>query len=183
MESDPELRGCVAHCVHCGIRFLTHPRNAGRDDLRCPFGCRTHHRRRSSSRRSTAYYRTAGGRRKKKRLNGRRGGRVRLTDGLVAAARRPQPDLNPQVNSPPAPTSAKSPVKVELRWEGVVIDEATVRSSPMLPHVRMIVSLIEGVAFRGEEVVRLLLQAMRQHSIGSSRRTDYALGFLHQHPP
>ena len=97
--------------------------------------------------------------------------------------RPPQPDLNPQVNSLPAPTSVESAVKVELRWEGVVIDEATVRSSPMLPHVRMIVSLIEGVPFRGEEVVRLLLQAMRQHSIGSSRRTDYALGFLHQHPP
>jgi len=49
--------------------------------------------------------------------------------------------------------------------------------------VRMVVSLIEGVEFTFHEVVHLLGQAMRQHSIGVRRRIDYLLGFLHQHPP
>ena len=177
MQSHPELRGCAAHCTDCGIRFLTHPRNAGRRDLRCPFGCRQHHRRRSSSRRSTAYYQTAAGKRKKKRLNGRRQG------GPGAADRPPRPDLDPQVTSPSEPTSDESPGKVELRLEGVVLRESSLASSPMLPYVRMVVSLIEGVELTCREVVCLLRQAMRQHSIAYRRRTDYALGFLHRHPP
>ena len=61
LQSHPELRGCIAYCTDCGIRFLTHPRNASRRNLRCPFGCRQHHRRQCSCRRSTAYYRTTAG--------------------------------------------------------------------------------------------------------------------------
>jgi hypothetical protein len=72
LASHPELSACAVHCVHCGIRFLTHPRNARRVDLRCPFGCQGHHRRQCSSQRSTAYYQTACGKAKKKRLNARR---------------------------------------------------------------------------------------------------------------
>jgi hypothetical protein len=177
LQSHPELQGCVAHCIDCGIPFLTHPRNAGRRDLRCPFGCRQHHRRRSSSRRSTAYYQTAAGKRKKKRLNSRRQG------GPGAADRPPQPDLGPQVTLPSEPTRDESPVKVELRLEGVVLDESSLASSRMLPYVRMVVSLIEGIEFRCDEILRLLRQAMRQHSIAYRRRTDYALGFLDRHPP
>ena len=73
--------------------------------------------------------------------------------------------------------------KVELRLDGVVLDESSLLNSPMLPYVRMVVSLIEGVEFGCDEIVRLLRQAMRQHSIAYSRRVDYVLGFLHQHPP
>ena len=36
------------------IFFLTDARNAGRQDLGCPFGCRQAHRRRQSTRRSVA---------------------------------------------------------------------------------------------------------------------------------
>jgi len=67
-----DLQGCAVRCCHCGIRFLTHPRNAGRQQLRCPFGCRQHHRRRRAAERSRKYYQTDSGRRKKKRLNGKR---------------------------------------------------------------------------------------------------------------
>lgn len=177
LQSHPELQGCVTLCIHCGIRFLTHTRNAGRRDLRCPFGCREHHRRRSSSRRSTAYYQTAAGKWKKKRLNGRRQG------GPGVAAHPPQPDLDPQVTSPGEPPSDESPANVELRLAGVVLRESSLPNSPMLPYVRMVVSLIEGVELTCREVVRLLGQAMRQHSIAYRRRTDYAVGFLHRHPP
>jgi hypothetical protein len=65
----------------------------------------------------------------------------------------------------------------------MVLDEASVANSPMLPYVRMVVSLIEGVEFTCREVVHLLWQSLRQHSIGARRRIDYLLSFLHRHPP
>jgi len=70
-----------------------------------------------------------------------------------------------------------------LRLEGVVLDESSLATSPMLPYVRMIVNLIEGIELSCSEVLDLLRQAMRQHSIGARRRIDYVLSFLHQHPP
>lgn len=68
----PWLRKCLARCRHCGIFFLTHPRNVGRRDLGCPFGCRQAHRKRQSTRRSVAYYREPEGKSKKQALNARR---------------------------------------------------------------------------------------------------------------
>jgi hypothetical protein len=176
LQSQPELQGCVAYCAECEIRFLTHPRNAGRQNLRCPFGCRQHRRRQRSCQRSTAYYRTAAGRVKKKRLNARRQG------GQVAPAIHSPSAADLQV--PPAePAREPLPAPAELRPEGVVLDESSVAHSPMLPYVRMVVSLITGVAFTCREVVHLLRHALRQHSIGVHRGGDYLLGFLHQRPP
>lgn len=43
IHGDPRLRKCLAKCRDCGIHFLTDPRNRGRKDLRCPFGCRQAH--------------------------------------------------------------------------------------------------------------------------------------------
>ena len=68
----PWLRKCLARCRHCGIFFLTDPRNAGRRDLGCPFGCSRAHRQRQSTRRSVAYYREPEGKVKKRGLNARR---------------------------------------------------------------------------------------------------------------
>jgi hypothetical protein len=72
LRSRPDLRRCLRRCRHCRIFFLTHPRNAGRRDLRCPFGCRQAHRKRRSTERSVAYYATAEGKVKKKMQNGNR---------------------------------------------------------------------------------------------------------------
>ena len=177
MQSHPRLQGCIAYCAHCEIRFLTHPRNAGRQDLRCPFGCRQHRRRRRSSQRSAAYYQTAVGRRKKKRLNARRQG------SQVPPIAPPQSNLDPHGASPSEPTNDALPLTIELRLPGVVLDESSLARSPMLPYVRMIVGLIEGVEFTCGEVAHLLRQAMRQHSFGARRRIDYILDFLDRHPP
>lgn len=68
----PWLRKCLARCRHCGIFFLTDRRNARRQDLGCPFGCRQAHRKRQSTRRSVAYYREPEGKVKKQALNARR---------------------------------------------------------------------------------------------------------------
>jgi len=76
LRNVPRLRQCLRRCAHCRIFFFTDPRNAGRSDLRCPFGCREAHRKARSNRRSVAYYRTAAGRCKKKALNGQRSSRL-----------------------------------------------------------------------------------------------------------
>ena len=49
LKSKPHLREFLARCKHCHILFLTHPRNAGRTDLGCPFGCRQAHRKKTQS--------------------------------------------------------------------------------------------------------------------------------------
>jgi hypothetical protein len=177
LESHPQLQPCVAHCAHCGIRFLTHPRNAGRIDLRCPFGCRRRHCRRCSSQRSAAYYRTPGGKLKKRRLNARR----------TAAALPPQPSSQPPSVPPenlrPAAAPPEPLFEARLRLDGVVLDEPGLLASPMLPYLRMAVSLVEGVPLSLAELVSLLRRALRQHSIARRRRTDYVLHVLHWRPP
>ena len=72
LRSRPHLRRCLSRCQHCRIFFLTHPRNTGRRDLGCPFGCREAHRKQRSTERSVAYYATAEGKAKKKMQNGKR---------------------------------------------------------------------------------------------------------------
>ena len=174
----------MTHCVHCQIRFLTHPRNAGRRDLRCPFGCRDHHRRQRSSQRSTAYYQTVGGR-KRKFLNVTRCcRRTCVTDGeqfvhvnhapcvVAIDAERVDDGLPLEMN-----------LKPEFRLSGVVLDETSLGNTSVLAYVRMIVNQIEGTKRSQIELVDLLRQSMRQHSIVKRARTDYVLRFLHQHPP
>ena len=93
LKSKPALRPCLRHCRHCGIFFLTHPRNAGRRDLGCPFGCREAHRKAESTRRSVAYYRDdEAGRQKKRRQNARRRpGPVRPVSGPQTPLPWPRP--------------------------------------------------------------------------------------------
>ena len=181
MESHPDVRDCVVHCVHCGICFLTHPRNAGRRNLRCPFGCRRHHRRELANHRSAAYYGTAAGKQKKERLNAARhrrtGSAHRELVGDGAAN-----DLPPPNSTPEHPLEEPS-MTAELPLEGVVLDESSVAKSRMLPYLRMVVGLIEGIHLSLNELIDLLRQALRQRSIAPCRRVDYVLAFLHQHPP
>ena len=181
LESHPALGRCAVACVHCGIRFLTHPRNADRRNLRCPFGCRQHHRRQSSNQRSTAYYSTAAGKAKKKRLNARRSGACSTATSQESAQL--PPSVPPPAEPSPAESRDGSSIEVALPLAGVVLDVSCVASSRMLPYVRLVVSLVEGLEVSLEEVVDWLRQAMRQHRIAWRRRADYILAFLHQHPP
>ena len=72
VKEHPRLKPCLKRCRHCGIVFLTDFRNAGREDIDCPFGCRNAYRKKRSTQRSTAYYQTAEGKFKKKQLNAHR---------------------------------------------------------------------------------------------------------------
>lgn len=184
MESHPELRRCLVACAHCGIHFLTHPRCAGRTDLRCPFGCREQHRRQRSSQRSAAYYGTPSGKAKKQRLNRRRYRRAPSTDvppppepssPLIAV---PPVDAGENYEPPPDPCP-----QVDPQWDGVVLDESSVTNSPLLPYVRLMVSLIDGVRLTCRELGELLLRTRRQHRFAFRSRIDYVLRFLQEHPP
>jgi hypothetical protein len=68
----------LKRCRHCRIIFLTHPRNASRDDIDCPFGCRQAHRKENSTKRSCEYYQTPEGKEKKKGINARRKGQDKI---------------------------------------------------------------------------------------------------------
>lgn len=176
LESHPHLRACVACCGHCGIRFLSHPRNAGRQDLRCPFGCRRHERRRRSSQRSTAYYRTPSGKAKKKRIASRRRAATMCATGNPSAEPAP-PSQEEQCST------AGMPSRLELRLADVVLEVPSLLHSPILSYLRMIVGLIEGIRPGHAELAEQLQRAMRQHSIAYRLRRDYVLDFLSRHPP
>ena len=214
---DPWLEKCVRSCSHCGIRFLTHPRNASHAILRCPFGCRQQHRQQRASERSTAYYQTASGKGKKKKLNCRRSTRPIVSDGNqpVSLDHAPPAPSPPENHAAPEPTTydaatlpestaaansiscgpesltaAANPVEqeypeagAELRVAGVVLEEARIVRSPVLPYIRMVASLIEGRNIGLPELIQALQNAVRQHSISRRRRVDYVVHCLNQHPP
>ena len=72
IKQKPQLKNYLTRCRHCQILFFTHPRNARRSDLSCPFGCREARRKQKSTQRSVAYNRSKDGKDKKKELNKRR---------------------------------------------------------------------------------------------------------------
>jgi hypothetical protein len=78
---------------------------------------------------------------------------------------------------------AELPEKAELRLEGVVLDEPTLTNSPLLPHARMVVNVIECLQLTRRQFLDLLLAALRQHRIASRKRADYVRSYLHEHPP
>jgi len=67
LTDKPDVRGLLSRCRHCGIFFIADPRNAGREDLGCPFGCADLHRRRRSTERSVRYNGSAVGKLKRHR--------------------------------------------------------------------------------------------------------------------
>lgn len=88
------------------------------------------------------------------------------------------------------PAATADPVEQEtsdsgakLRVAGVVLDEARVVRSPVLPYIRMVASLIEGRHIGLAELIRALRNAVRQHKLARRRRVDYVLQCLNQHPP
>lgn len=135
LRERPDLRPCLKRCRHCRIFFLTDPRNAGRDDLRCGFGCREAHRRRDNTCRSAAFYRQHP--EKKRHQNRKR--------YLYTAQRRLDGGAEPKGASP----------------------------TPIMRHVCVIVSLIEGRRVGVEEIEQMLAKKGRQHRMVRSRRRGY----------
>lgn len=74
-------------------------------------------------------------------------------------------------------------MKLELRLEEVMLDESSLARSPMLPYVRLVLRVVEGIELNCREVARLLRRRLRQRCLALQRRTDYVLWWLHQYPP
>ena len=193
-------------CCHCGIRFFTHPRNAGRLDLRCEFGCRQHHRRQCANARSRKHYQTPEGRWNKKLLNGKRSKSVNEAEntspGDVDAPLSPsgQPTLKDpsdaasvsscccaESTSESVPQEilklATSSEDVALPLEGLLLDEPALVNSRILPYALMVASVIERRTIRRDELIAALRERMRQRSIGGRPHHEYVLRYLNQHPP
>lgn len=203
MRDRSDLASCAVFCRHCGIRFLTHPRNANRRDLFCPFGCREHHRRQQANERSKKHYGTDRGRRKKKQLNGKRsaayggaekeaspdtvpapadeGASCSERSSAVEPASRPAPDPTRRPTQPAIEEAAGEDGQLTL--EGFTLDEATLVNSAMLPYLAMVASVLEGRAIGAAELLHVLRASMRQRSFDRLPRREYALRFLNQHPP
>lgn len=154
LRAKPHLRACLTRCRHCGIFFLTHPRNAGRQDLRCPFGCREAHRKQASSKRSAAYYGDAEGKRKKREIN----------------QRRPRKYCPPK--PAPNPSRSRAPKRHRPRWNPLLVE-----------YVRMVVSLIEGRRISRGQVLGMLARNLRQHTMCRRRQIDQAVAWLNKVPP
>lgn len=148
-----DLRRCLTRCRHCRIFFLADPRNRGRRDLGCPFGCRDAHCKERSAQRSAAYYRTPAGKEKKRRLNNKR---RQVTDDR---------------GGDPSQFGA-----------GAELDENEF-DAEIVEHVRVVTSLIEGVEVRREEIVAMLRKTVRQRGIVREKHLDYVLRWLVEHPP
>jgi hypothetical protein len=153
LRAKPCLRQCLTRCRHCRIFFLTHPSNAGRRDLGCPFGCRDEHRMRHSSKRSTEYYRTAEGKFKKRMQNSKR---------TKVAAKESLPGQGKAAALEPHETSF---------------------NAHMVDYLRMATSLIEGRPVSTAEILEMLSRAMRQHGLVRGHRMDYALRHMNQRAP
>lgn len=160
LREQPELQRSLCHCRHCGIFFITHPRNAKRTDLGCPFGCREAYRKQRSTERSMAYYRTEEGRLKKRLQNRRRG-----SAGAISEA-------------------VDSVKKTEARSERTNLVASTERVRfGIASYLGMVLSLIEGRRVSREEVQCLLERIVRQHSIAQRLGMDYDSGEVRKSPP
>ena len=71
----------------------------------------------------------------------------------------------------------------KLTLDGFTLDEARLVSSPLLPYLAMVASVIEGRTIRADELLNVLLRSMRQRSFDRLPRREYVLCFLKQHPP
>ena len=112
------MRKCLTRCRHCQILFFTHPRNAGRNDLGCPFGCRDVHRRQNAIRRSTEYYRSKEGKIKKRRLNAARSEPKRISEH-VQNEKRYDDEVSHQVDITTIGHLQLVTSLVESRWVGL----------------------------------------------------------------
>jgi hypothetical protein len=123
-----------------------------------------------------AYYRTAVGKQKKKHLNARRSSDPRSGEGASS-------ESSPPLSAANVSLPEELPLPAEPLRAGVVLDEAALTKSRLLPYVRMVVNLIEGLQLGLQEVLQLLRRNLRQHSMGWRQRADYVGNDLLQHPP
>ena len=154
LRDKPQLRKCLTRCKHCQIRFFTHPRNAGRRDLGCPFGCRQAHRKQSAKQRCLEFYRSDAGKIKKKYLNERRSQRHHLAESASTAS-------------------------AENRF-GAPEDH---EPAEIVRHLQMVISFIEARRVAWQQIHELVTEILRQRSIEIGGKVFYDTGCGQKTPP
>ncbi len=69
-------------------------------------------------------------------------------------------------------STVSTPRAKAIPWQGKVVE-----------HVRVVVSLIEGRPMSLEEILQMLTEVLRQHSLARRRKIDQAVSWLHENPP
>jgi hypothetical protein len=133
--------------------FLTHPRNTGRKDLGCPFGCREAHRKKTSTQRSVAYYQHREGKFKKKLLN----------------ARRTRNDSSSEVLKRGDQSSSSG-------GTAIVLPDAV-----LVKHLQTVVALIERRKVRLEDMWGVVKKFLRQRRMDNRKSVVY--GERHREKP
>lgn len=163
LRTRPQLRGCLSRCRHCRIFFITHPRNAGRKDLGCPFGCSDAHRRQQSTKRSVEYYRGKYGKILRRYQN---------------AKRKP---VEPRWRC-----HSHGEAEEEASEKRVAQSQGQSRrfDPGMVEHLRIVISRIEQRVISADEILEMLIRVfLRQHSMPVIRRIDYVVSYLNENPP
>jgi len=155
LRDKPHLRKCLTRCRHCRIFFLTHPRNAGRNDLRCPFGCRQAHGKESAKQRCTEYYRSREGKIKKKYLNECRSQRDPSEKSLEESNEEELP-----------PRALETPLDNQI-----------------IIHIQTVTSLIEERVVPLNDILCMVNRILRQLSIGKGGKIVYAYKYPPGGPP
>ncbi|MDI6770953.1 MAG: hypothetical protein QMD04_14945, partial [Anaerolineales bacterium] len=136
--------------------FLTHPRNAGRQDLGCPYGCKQAHRKESAKKRSIEYYQTPQGKFKKSLLNN-------------ARSKPKDQSIHPEEDSSGEDSSDENS---DCQVGEITLDQETV------DYLQSVTSLIEGRHVTQEEILSMLAKKMRQLNIAKKKKIEYTLEYL-----
>ena len=160
LGTKPHLRRCLKRCRHCRIFFLTDPRNAGRKDMRevgrNDLGCPFGCReahRKEQSTRRSVQFYQKHKDRKQRQNNKRR----------KAGSQEKEKE-----KEKPAPSREAVPGP----WP-----------QPLVEHVRVVVSLIEGREVSREEILEMLAKVLRQQGMARRRKIDQAVSWLNENPP
>jgi len=184
VRTRPHLDCRLKRCLHCGIFFFTESSNVKRDDLRCPFGCAVSHRRANSIRRSVEYYRTDKGRALKHALNRRRCLFSTVASRALASAEAAEEAPVEAFDGASSAAMDGERVSASAERERTAATILSLdMSSPIIKHIRMVTSMIEGRVVSVEEVALMLRKVLRQHRIIKRRRFDYTVEELNKGPP
>jgi len=156
LGTKPHLRRCLKRCRHCRIFFFTDPRNAGRKDMRDV------------------------GRNDLGCLFGCR------------EAHRKQQSSRRSVQFYREHKDRKRFQNSKRRKAGLAEKEEHAQSAeavpgpwpePLVEHVRVVVSLIEGRSASREEIREMLAKVLRQQGMGRRSKIDQAVAWLNENPP
>ncbi len=167
LHDQPHLRHYLTRCTHCHIFFITHPCNASRTDLGCPFGCSEAHRKNESTKRSTVYYQTQEGQEKKKRLNADARNK---SDQTVGEEKEEEPSSSQNKN---------------LREKQVTLDEHKIINpdKKILHYLQCLFNLIDQQFLSYQQILTLLHKKIRQHRLRKRTEIEYVIDYCCSKPP